>query len=461
MTRGNQESDLPESGRATQKNACSPDEISLDPKGFVDRGSTLLKQVLNLREGMDVEGTIAGIKKDIDVKGHTVWILTCAIFIACIGLNVNSTAVIIGAMLISPLMSSILGIGLAIGTNDWSTLIRSLRSFGVAVGVSLLTSFVYFLLSPLQELQPELVARTKPTILDVFLAIFGGMAGIIASSRKEKTNVVPGVAIATALMPPLCTAGFGLASGNWAFFFGAFYLFVLNSVFICITTVVFVRSLDFPSVCFVNPATEKKVKRYIITFALIVIVPSGWLFWGVVKESYFRNRALAFVEEKANFTDCEVINKRMTYDDTICTIDLFLIGEIVSDEVEIRLNAQLAGYDLKDNFLVSQTVIKLHQTKGAPAEARPSTSFSGLGSFSLARAMNADFRVDGKGSAPYRSATLTPSPNPTAGNEALCGPPPRRLVPADLSPLAGHPAFKAHGESPPAPFRSRAPPSAP
>lgn len=198
--------------------------------GYLQRIWNDISNTLNIRKGADISGTIEGIKKDIDFRGPNVYILICSIIIASIGLNVNSAPAIIGAMLISPLMGPILGMGLSIGTYDWSTLKRSLHSLGIAIFVSLLTSFIYFQISPLQEIQQELLARTRPTILDVFIALFGGFAGIIAGSRKEKTNVIPGVAIATALMPPLCTAGFGLATGNYSFFLGALYLFFINSV---------------------------------------------------------------------------------------------------------------------------------------------------------------------------------------------------------------------------------------
>ncbi|HAP70095.1 MAG TPA: TIGR00341 family protein, partial [Flavobacteriales bacterium] len=204
-------------------------------------------------------------------RGYVVWILICSIFIASIGLNLNSTAVIIGAMLISPLMAPILAIGLSVGTNDWDTLKRALKNFGVMVVVALMTSTLYFLITPLQEAQPELLARTSPTFLDALIAIFGGLAGIIGISRRSRGNVIPGVAIATALMPPLCTAGYGLANGQWSFFFGAFYLFTLNSIFIAGATFIIVRYLKFPLVSFVNSDTEKKVKRYMLAFVILVI----------------------------------------------------------------------------------------------------------------------------------------------------------------------------------------------
>ncbi|WP_346860462.1 DUF389 domain-containing protein [uncultured Draconibacterium sp.] len=205
-----------------------------------------LRSVLSINDGTDIPATIEGIKRDIGFRGPTAWILIFSIFIASIGLNINSTAVIIGAMLISPLMGPILGIGLSIGTNDFETLVRSLKNLGIAVSIALFTSTLYFIITPLTIEQSELLARTKPTILDVMVALFGGFAGILAGSRKEKTNVIPGVAIATALMPPLCTAGYGLATLKLSYFFGAFYLFFINSVFISLATFLVVRYLKFP-----------------------------------------------------------------------------------------------------------------------------------------------------------------------------------------------------------------------
>lgn len=316
-----------------------------------------LKNVLNLKEGVDQENTINGIIRDIDFKGYNVYILICSIFIASIGLNVNSTAVVIGAMLISPLMGPILGVGLSVGTNDFKLLKRSVRSFGVATGISILTSFIYFLITPLKEEQSELLARTTPTLLDAFVAIFGGLAGIIAGSRKEKSNVVPGVAIATALMPPLCTAGYGLATGNFHYFFGAFYLFLLNSIFISIATFVIVKYLGFPQKSFVNPKTESKVKLYIYTFILIVLIPSGFIFWNVIKESVFNTQVNRFISDNIRFEGAEVINERINYSDSVSTIELFVMGDPIPIEVEENLNIRLRSYGL------SNTVLKIHQAK--------------------------------------------------------------------------------------------------
>ena len=315
-----------------------------------------------LGDDMDLEGTIETIKKDMVFRGYVVWILICSIFIASIGLNLNSTAVVIGAMLISPLMGPILAIGLSVGTNDWETLKRALKNFGVMVIVALITSTIYFFITPLHEAQPELLARTKPTFLDALIAIFGGLAGIIGVSRRNRGNVIPGVAIATALMPPLCTAGYGLANGELSFFFGAFYLFTLNSIFIAGSTFLIVRYLRFPLVSFVNADTEKKVKRYMIAFVIIVLLPSAWIFYGLVKETIFMGKAEKFIAQNLDFDGTEIISKKITYTDTVSRIDIFIMGEPVTDQVQDQLENRMIAEGL------SHTVLKIHQPKDVSSD---------------------------------------------------------------------------------------------
>ena len=317
---------------------------------------------LNLMEDTDLEGTTETIKKDIVFKGASVWILICSIFIASIGLNLNSTAVIIGAMLISPLMGPILGIGFSVGTNDWETLKSALKNFGVMVGVSLLASTLYFFITPLNEVQPELLSRTKPTFLDALIGIFGGLAGIIGLSRSVRGNVVPGVAIATALMPPLCTAGYGLANMEWSYFFGAAYLFILNSLFISLATFIIVRYLRFPLVSFVNAESEKKVKRYMAAFVLIIILPSAYIFYGVIKETVYLNRAETFVAENIDFEGTEILNTKIVYNDTLSHIDIFVMGEPISEDVQNSLGNRMAEFGL------SNTSLRFHQPKDVTNE---------------------------------------------------------------------------------------------
>jgi len=293
-----------------------------------------VRQIMAIEEVIDVENTVAAIKRDIEFKGPALWILIFSIFIASIGLNTNSPAVIIGAMLISPLMGPILGVGLSLGINDTETLSRSLRNLATMVVLSLLASTLYFALSPLSDAQSELLARTRPTLLDVFVAFFGGAAGIVAGARKEKSNVIPGVAIATALMPPLCTAGYGLATAQFSYFFGALYLFIINSIFICVATFLGVRYLNFPLVEFVDPIRAKKAKRYVVSAVILIVLPSMFIFVKVIQESLWYRNANAFVEANVEFGDNVISNKVYNYEESPRTILIFMDGgKTIPEEV--------------------------------------------------------------------------------------------------------------------------------
>lgn len=314
-----------------------------------------LTRTFGIREGIDKETAIEAIKKDITFRGHAVWILVASIFIASIGLNVNSAAVVIGAMLISPLMGPILGLGLSIGTNDFETLIKSLKNLGIAVLASLITSTIYFSFTPFKEAQSELLARTMPTTMDVMVAFFGGLAGIIAAARKEKNNVIPGVAIATALMPPLCTAGYGLATWQLSYFFGAFYLFLINSVFIALSTFLVVRYLRFPMARWVDSKKEKRYRIYIIFAVLVTVLPSAYLTYQIfqessykIKENTFLANAQLFLDENYNIDSADIVSSKFVFNDTANRIELFVLGREVSSDELSTLNAALANYDLKN-----------------------------------------------------------------------------------------------------------------
>lgn len=324
----------------------------------------MLKGILEIRLETDFENTTNSIKRDIDFKGHNVWILVFSIFIASIGLNTNSTAAIIGAMLISPLMGPILGVGFSVGTNDLTMLKRSMKSLGVAVTVALITSTIYFSISPLTDADTEILGRTKPTFLDALIALFGGLAGIVAASRKEKSNVIPGVAIATALMPPLCAAGFGLANGKFEYFFGAFYLFLLNSIFISMSTYIIVRYLRFPLVKFIDPIRERKVKRYITLFTLVTLIPSGIIFWNVTKASLFENRAESFLLENIHYSGSSVMNSKINYNDTVPFIEVYMIGENVPDKVIDGWKRQLQ----QSQYKLEGTKLRIIQNKDNSAQ---------------------------------------------------------------------------------------------
>ncbi|WP_274956914.1 TIGR00341 family protein [Millionella massiliensis] len=313
-----------------------------------------LRDRFNLDEDKASEEEVrANIRKGVEFRGTNLWVLIFAIFIASIGLNVNSTAVIVGAMLISPLMGPIMGVGLALGVNNFDVMKRSLRSLGLAALVGLITSTLYFWISPLSTAQSELLARTTPTIYDVLIALFGGMAGIVAQSRKDRTStVIPGVAIATALMPPLCTAGFGLARGNMAFFIGAFYLFFINAVFIAVGTFIIVRFLKYKKVEFVDPKKELRARRYMTVIVTITLVPSVILAYGIVQRTIFESNAKNYIDKVLNFDGSEIISAVPTYAGDSSTIEVMLVGKKVSEDVLDVARRQMEAYSLKHTTLI-------------------------------------------------------------------------------------------------------------
>lgn len=293
------------------------------------------------------------IRKGVEFRGTNLWVLIFAIFIASIGLNVNSTAVIIGAMLVSPLMGPIMGVGLALGVNNFDLMKRSLRSLGLAVMVGLVTSTLYFWISPLSTAQSELLARTTPTIYDVLIAFFGGLAGIVAQSRKDRiSTVIPGVAIATALMPPLCTAGFGLARGDLGFFIGAFYLFFINAVFIAVGTYIIVRFLKYKKVEFVDPKKELRAKRYMTVIVTITLVPSVILAYGIVQRTIFESNAKNFIDKVLVFEGSEVVSAVPTYAGDSSIIEVMLVGRTVPEAAIAVARGQLATYNLNHTRLI-------------------------------------------------------------------------------------------------------------
>lgn len=294
--------------------------------------------------------TVESIRKGVEFKGANLWILIFAIFMASLGLNVNSTAVIIGAMLISPLMGPIMGIGLAVGISDFELMKRSLKSFVITTAFSVTTATIYFLFTPLNEAQSELLARTSPTIYDVFIALFGGLAGAVAVSTKERGNVIPGVAIATALMPPLCTAGFGLATGNLLYFLGAFYLYFINSVFISVATFIGVRVMHFHRKEFVDKKREKTVKKYIIILVIVTMCPAIYLTYGIVKSTLYEAAANSFINRELNFKDSQVLSRQISYDKK--EIRVVLIGVDIPEVVLAQAKDKLEDYKLKNTKLV-------------------------------------------------------------------------------------------------------------
>lgn len=314
---------------------------------MVKRFLVFLRAIFNLDEDKAEEVEIAeNIKKGVEFRGTNLWVLIFAIFVASIGLNVNSPAVVIGAMLISPLMGPIMGIGFGVGTFDFELIKRALKNLGIAVSISLITSTFYFSISPLADAQSELLARTSPTIWDVMIALFGGLAGIVGATRKEKSNVVPGVAIATALMPPLCTAGYGLATGQWYYFLGAFYLFFINSVFISFATFIIVRFLKIRPKEWVDQKKAATVRRYVWMVVIATAVPSIWLGYRIVQRSIFTNNAIKFIQRELLFENTQVISRHVDAQEK--RIEVLLLGETIDSSMLMVVRRKLPAYGLQD-----------------------------------------------------------------------------------------------------------------
>ena len=293
---------------------------------------------------------IKQISSGVTFHGANLWVLIFAIFIASLGLNVNSTAVIIGAMLISPLMGPIIGMGLAVGIDDFDLLKRSVKNYLLATVISVITATIYFTISPLSEAQSELLARTSPSLYDVLIAIFGGAAGILALSTKEKGNVIPGVAIATALMPPLCTAGYGLAVGEISFFLGALYLFFINTVFIALSTFIGVRMLRFQRRAFADAAALQHVRKYIIVIVVLTMIPATYMTTQIIRESIQDNNTQQFVKNELTLKGTQIISHKRN--DESKTIRIVAVGENIGEDAIEQAQKKLKKYSLEDYKLV-------------------------------------------------------------------------------------------------------------
>lgn len=340
-----------------EKNKTKETTPPTDAKGLWQGFKAFLYELLDIRQDVDKDQTIEDVKKDIPFKGATAWILVCSIFIASVGLNADSTAVVIGAMLISPLMGPILGMGMSIAINDIYTLRKSLVNFGVMVFLSVLTAFLFFKFFPLQTDSSELLARTKPDIRDVLIAFFGGLALIIARTKKGTiASVIFGVAIATALMPPLCTVGFGLARGGTKgleFAGGAMYLFIINTIFIALATFLVLKILRFPMLKYANSAKRRRISQLASVVALAVMIPAVWTFWKVLQKSNVERDYNLFIEKIVS-NDKVWLHKEgkdgLKMDEK--KISLYFNGEI-SDALKSQYENEKSQYDyLKDFDLI-------------------------------------------------------------------------------------------------------------
>lgn len=309
------------------------------------------------------ESVLESVKSNISFRGSNLWILACAIVVASVGLNVNSTAVIIGAMLISPLMGPIVGAGFGLGTFDFTLLKKSLKNLFIATVVSLIVSSLYFYLSPFKETQSELLARTSPTIYDILIAFFGGLVGVIAITRVEKGNPIPGVAIATALMPPLCTAGYGLAIGNFSFFLGALFLYTINCVFICIATFIIVKYLKYPTQNYADVKYGKSIRNIITLLVLALMLPSIYFAYELVNEKKNIQKADAFIKDAFENKGYTLIYKNVNVKSNPKTIQLaFLTKKFTPNEID-KLNKSIVNYGLSNtNLTIKQDTTDLKKS---------------------------------------------------------------------------------------------------
>ena len=310
-----------------------------------------LKTTLNLTNDVDIPAAMEDIRQDIPFRGPNVYILFVAIIIASVGLNVNSIPVIIGAMLISPLMGPITGLGLGLGTNDRELVLFSIKNLLVMVGISLLAATLYFMLTPLEIDNPtELLARTRPTIYDVFIALFGGLAGVLETARKDKGNVLSGVAIATALMPPLCTVGYGIANLSWQYTIGALFLFSINCIFIALAAYLMAKFLKFP----VKPVEQHRTRYYILSYGLVILlmVTSIFTAYHVIRENEFTKQANRFVKKNQTIGKTYIYDSQVNIDVKPYALELRLAGEALNDEIREMLLRDAENYGIMRSQIV-------------------------------------------------------------------------------------------------------------
>jgi uncharacterized hydrophobic protein (TIGR00271 family) len=308
---------------------------------------------INLSKGEeDKKLVLDNVTSNISFRGSNLWILACAIVVASIGLNVNSTAVIIGAMLISPLMGPIIGAGFGLGIYDFNLLKKSLNNLLIATVVGLLVSTLYFYISPFKEAQPELLSRTSPNIYDILIAFFGGLVGAIAITRVEKGNPIPGVAIATALMPPLCTAGYGLALGSMKFFLGAMYLYSINCVFICISTFFIVKFLKYPVKKQLDDKHQKQVRYIITTLITVLILPSIYFAYQLIEQKKYQHQVDIFMENEFTNKGIAILYKKTNFNSRPKQLQLGVLAKRFSEQEIKTLNQKLKTYDITDTKLM-------------------------------------------------------------------------------------------------------------
>lgn len=319
--------------------------------GFIKNITTLLRDTLNLNDHIDTDSAERAIRSNIEFRGPNAWILAVAVIIASVGLNVNSIPVVIGAMLISPLMGPIFGLGLGLGVSDIQLMKSSGKNLLVMVSISLAVAFLYFVITPLSLSNPtELLARTSPTFYDVLIALFGGFAGILEQCRKEKGTVFSGVAIATALMPPLCTAGYGLACREFSYFLGALYLFVINCTFIMLATYAGVKYFRFRPTEFQDATIGKRTRRLTTVLIIVFIIPSIWSAVLLIQQNNFEVNATSFAEHRSTYGKSILYDYKIDHKENT-TITLFFTGEALSDRDKDELYTVASEFDIKKEHI--------------------------------------------------------------------------------------------------------------
>lgn len=321
--------------------------------GIIQNLTTLVRETLNLNGHIDTDSAERAIRNNIEFKGPNAWILAVAVIIASVGLNVNSIPVVIGAMLISPLMGPIFGLGLGLGVSDIQLMKSSGKNLLIMVSISLAVAFLYFVITPLSLSNPtELLARTSPTFYDVLIALFGGFAGILEQCRKDKGTVFSGVAIATALMPPLCTAGYGLACGEFSYFLGALYLFVINCTFIMLATYAGVKYFRFRTTEFQDETIGKRTRRLTTALIIIFIIPSIWSAVILIKQNNFEVNATSFAEHRSTYGKSILYDYKINHKENT-TLTLFFTGESLSERDKEELYFVASEFDIeKDQILI-------------------------------------------------------------------------------------------------------------
>ena len=319
----------------------SKQNVQKDALGLWESFKKFMIELLDFRHDTDRAATIEAIKADIPFKGATAWILIFAVFVASIGLNANSTAVVIGAMLISPLMGPILGVGMSFALNDIDTFKKSAINLATMIVLSLFSSFLFFYLFPLSEDNSELLGRVKPDIRDVLIAFFGGLALMVARTKKGTiASVIFGVAIATALMPPLCTAGYGLAIWNLKYFVGAMYLFTINAIFIALATFIVLKLLNFPMHKYANAAKRQRYKVIAAVVGIVVMAPAVYTFINVYNENKVNTQIAAFVKYQIESNPSYLLMEDEYYPESK-TLQLKFFNEVSEAEENTLKNSLL------------------------------------------------------------------------------------------------------------------------